>query len=357
MLQENRRSRRTVFRKRNYSFSKDFFLFILVIGISVFVFYRLIYKPIFGVPDVTDINAHAIYEVRETRGNSEIRFVQKIWHYGESVFVENAALDSVVKYIYSGDSLYQQTEEGTRKLERALNPLFLPFSPALYRFIESNESYHLDLKIFSDSAFAGRDAVECEFKDWFKSDREYRFIFDKKTYLPLFIEVREDGGKIFSAEATFFFDEIRKEEKPFRLSLKGAKDVFVNSRLEASEVQYSVPFSVYPPGWVPADLNRMQILRLERYRLPLSSVSFNTKSILFSFYNEEEFLHVLEFKGNFPAETVKPPPDFQVKGRNFKAVAVPGAFLVWGQDGNVTIAIVTNLSIAEIRRVIEGLFE
>lgn len=342
---------------KKYSFKRDLVLFLAVIILFFYLFYRFVYAPVFGLRRISGNGFKIIYDVYEIRNGSELKYVQTVSWVKGKIFVETSTTDSKSRYLYDENGIYQATGKKVRFIDKSLNPLSFPFSPALCRFLLENREVFVSCNVDEESFYLGRKAIECELKDSFKPKRKYSFIFDAQSYLPMFIEVAENGRTIYRLKGTYFLESSDTEKEPFRLEIKNAEDVYSSNRLQADEVQGAVPFSVYPPGWLPLELKKSGILLVKGFRLPLASFSINSNAVVFSYYNAEKFVQIIEFRGNPPFSDKSARDDFKARRRVFKLSAIPGAFVAWGKDGENSLLIIGNLDRNTIIRVAEGLFE
>ncbi|MCX7831649.1 MAG: hypothetical protein N2440_01965 [Actinobacteria bacterium] len=356
-MSSRRQINKPIFIKKRYSFKRDLFLLILVGVLSFLAFYRLILIPVFDVRLKTNDNLSAVFEVNEITGQEQKKYVTRIWILNSRTYVEVADYDTVTRYIYNEDELLQESQGKIKRLERALNPFFFPYSNSLLEFLKRNSSDLKNFKLTGGFIHLGRKCLFLSFRDSFKLNRSYKFLFDEQTGFPLSIEVKDGERIIYKARAIDFSDELNATKEPFHIDAKEAVDSYPGIILEAEEVQNLAPFTIYPPTWAPPELKQMRIMRLNRYRAPFSALEIKKDLILFSYYDTHYFVHIVESRGKFNLNPLKKGKPFKVNNREFNTAALPCALAAWTNDRNTFLLIVSNIEKEKIVKVAEGLFE
>lgn len=352
-----KRDKRKDLLKKKYSPGRDFFLLILVVAGSLLLFYFFVYRPVFNAETTALKPFKVVLKVEESKGEKIEYWVERVWYLNNSIYIEKTLEDSVVQYELTDEGYYMSSGGKTYRLEKSLNPGGYPLSPVMGRFILEHVSEFYRVKLQDGVNYLGRKAASVEFQDPFSEQRKFKFIIDRSTGFPLLIEVLQNGDILYRARATYFSELINQPEPPFRIDRKNAEDIYEKYRYDAGEIQSAAKFSIYPPTLIPPELEKFAILKLGRFRPPLSSFELKGELVFFGYYDHDGFIQVIEFKGSLPFKKEVKAFDFQVKRRNFKLVALPGAYFAWTKDGSVTLVIVSNLDKDTIIKVAEGLFE
>jgi|GEM_PF-4866479 len=352
-----KRNRKKTFFKKRYSAGRDFFLLTLVVSGFLILFYFFVYRPVFNNEATSLKPVKAVFKVEEKNGEKIEYYVERVWYLKEGLFRERTKDESVVQYELSDEGYYLSSGGKTYRLEKSLNPCGYPLSPILGRFILEHASEFYRSKREDGVVYLGRDAASVEFRDPFSEVRRVKFIIDRSTGFPLLIDVVESGDVIYCARATYFSELLNQPEPPFLIDKKNAVDVYERQRYDAGEIQGAVKFSIYPPTLIPPELDKFAILKLDRLRLPLSDLELRGELVFFGYYDRDKFIQVIEFKGSMPLNTGVKAFSFQARKREFKLAALPGAYVTWTRDGNVTLVIISNLNKNTIIKVAEGLFE
>jgi hypothetical protein len=352
-----RKTRRNIFLRKKYSRGRDFLLLVLLLSVSLVLFYYFVYRPVFYKETFQSKPLKAIYKVEEKTGGKVQYSVQRVWYTGSGTFIERATDENIVHYVIDADGYFVKNGGKTYRLERALNPFGYPFSPLMGKFILEHLKDFYRAGARKDVVYLGRRAVYVEFTDPFSLKRKFKFTIDKESGLPLFIEVLEAGESIYWAKATFFSELLAGSKSPFSIAKEKAEDLYESRRYDAGEIQSAVTFSIYPPGWIPPELDRFAILKLKEFRLPLSGLLLKGDLVCFAYYGEDRFVQIFQFKGSLPVKKMAKAFDFQAKKRKFKLATLPGSYVAWTKDGNVTLLIVGNIEKDKIIKIAEGLFE
>lgn len=344
--------------KKSYSRGKDLLLFALGALLFGILFYRFVYTPVFQEKSLqVSKNVYLVYRITERKSSGDVIYGLHLWNQSNKIFGEIETENSKSKFLLSGQDYLIENGKQVRLLERGLNPLNYPYTPALYTFISRNSKEYLNFKQNTNLTFLGRDAAHVSFDDSFKKGRKYEFIFDASTGFPLTVKISEDGEVIFKSEAAAISENELLKNQLFELKKDKAIDVFENLRVSPSEVQSILFVNVYPPTWIPPELENSRILKLSNYRPPFSTVSINRDCLLFVYYDSDKFVQICEFRGSFPYKPLNTIMKFKAKNREFILTTAPGYYLAWGKDGNNTLVIASNLDKELIIKVAEGLFE
>lgn len=349
--------KKPIFTKKQYSFRRDFLYLILTIALLLIVFNRLEFVSLLDINKSANKNITAVFKVDETNGQQQKKYVLKIWVLKGKTYVEVADFDTIKKYFYSENELFEESQGKVKRLGKAINPFFFPYTNYLLEFIKRNSTEFRNLKLKEGFIHLGRRCLLTSFKDPFKKNRFYEFLLDEETGFPLSIEVKDEERIIYKSNALEFSDNVNLKEKPFLINVDKAVDAYPGLILEANEVQNLATFAIYPPTWVPPELNQMKIVKLNKYKAPFSTLEIKKDLILFSFYNNNYFVHVVESKGKFNLSPLKKGKPFIVNGRKFNTAALPCALAAWTQDGNTFLLIVSNIDKNKIIKVAKGLFE
>lgn len=342
-----------ILKPQRYSYVRDVFSFLLLALALSWVFYKFLYIPVFEENN-SKIGYFCVYEVNDSLSGKASPYTLRINCSGSEIYAEKITENGVAKYVLRGSDYFLIDDE-PKRLERSLNPFFDPYSYVFGKYILNNHRRLKDARRESVT-FEGRKALAINAGDWLNPKREYEFIIDEETSMPLRIRIFDSGEEVFSVVCRSL-EVIKKNSKTdLKVDTEKVKDVYAESRIEPSEAQSVAPFTLLVPSYIPSYLNQTQFLLLKEFQPRFTKIKIKGPLIAFNYYGNERFLTLIETRGSFPVAVSTGYEKLTVKNTSFKIVPHAGYDIVFANEKGILILMITNLEKDEISKVLRSMF-
>lgn len=336
---------------------KDVVAAVFLLLFSSAVIYFWLIAPVFSGSN-SEANITAVYQVYDARGEEKEYFLN-YWRSKNGFVARREYADRALTLVAYGDELYSRDSTGNIELlDRGFLPFYFPLDPVFGNYILKAAEELPGYRALGEIRLKGRRAAHLVFYSPFDSERRFETWIDIVTGLPLIFVEEDREGTIYSAEL-LSIKQIEVEPDDFQPApdTTGVVDRFANARISPSLLQLRAGFQVFVPSVVPRRLTGSSFLVLSDPVIELLDMQINGKVAAVSFYGDDGFLCVYEYRGKLPDLKTENVIIEEINGRQVKLVSGPGYRTALIYEKPVAIVMLTNISYKELKNAIESMFE
>lgn len=336
---------------------KDIAAAIFLILASAAIFYLWLIVPVFSGGSSKE-GLTAVYRVYDARSD-EKEYLLNFWRNEDGFVARREFPDRSETLIAYRNMLYSKDSTGNIELlERGLMPYFYPLDPVFGRFILEAGEELPGFRALGEVTLKGRRTRHLVFYSPFDSEKRHEVWIDLNTGAPLIYVEENKDGTVYSAEL-LSIKQIETPPDEFQPAPQttAAVDRFAGSRVSPSSLQLRAGFQVLVPSVVPRRLEKSSFLVLSDPTIEMFGLKVNGKVVAISFYGEDGFLSVFEYRGKLPELKTDRVINEKIAGRNVQIVSGAGYRAVLIYEKPVSIVLLTDISYKEIKNAVGSMFE